>query len=74
MLDLMLDAKVQAKLKPLNTAVKFVTTVSCANVEKELLMLTVKESAQVKGNPNLKLEEWSLVKSKYAATLTLYMQ
>ena len=36
--SLMLNAKVQARVKPLNTAVQFVTVVCCDNVEKQLLI------------------------------------
>ena len=60
-LDLMLDAKVQARQEPLNTAVKFVTAVSCDDVEKELLNLINEDSVHTKGGPKMKVEDWSLV-------------
>ena len=63
-LDLMLNAKVQARQKPLNTPVKFVTTVNCVDVGKELLLNVIdKESVHDEGIPRMKVKDWSIVTS-----------
>jgi hypothetical protein len=61
--DLMLNAKVQTILKLLNNAVKFVTAVSCVDVEKDLLNLIDENSVHTEGCPKMKVEDWSLVSS-----------
>ena len=64
-LDLMLNAKVQTRQKPSNTAVKSVIEVSCTDVEKERLNLNDEDSVHAEGCPNMKVEDWSLVSSNW---------
>ena len=71
-LDLMINAKLQARQKPVNTAVNLVTAISCADVKKELLKSTDEDSVHAKVCPEMKVEDWPLVSSNldFAGVLT----
>ena len=55
-----LNAKVKARQKTLNAVVKFVTVVSCADVENELLTLSEEDRIDAKTIPKTYEEDWSL--------------
>ena len=64
-LDMMLNAKVGTRQKPVNNVIKFVTAVGCGDVEKELMNLIEEDSVHTEGDPKMKWENCSPVSSNW---------
>ena len=64
-LDMMLNAKVGTRQKPVNNVIKFVTAVGCGDVEKELMNLIEEDSVNTEGDPKMRWENCSPVSSNW---------